>query len=212
LWLLKIRPILPAYFIQKVKIEENNESMVNINNSKKIFVNQNLSGVETLLRKSVIDKLNLVIRYLPNDVYLKINEAYRSLKKQEQLWNEEFDKTDKNLSNEERIILTKRKIAYPFGANVGGHQTGGAVDVTLCDFYGKELDMGTQYLEFNDRTKSFTENVSQTVKTNRNLLFYAMKGAGFINYPNEWWHFSYGDQMWAAYNHKTKCFYGKVDL
>lgn len=37
-----------------------------------------------------------------------------------------------------------------------------------------------------------------------------MKKNGFVNYPNEWWHFCYGDRMWAAYSGKKTCFYGLV--
>ena len=35
-----------------------------------------------------------------------------------------------------------------------------------------------------------------------------MENAGFKNYPNEWWHFCYGDRMWAAYSKRKDCFYG----
>ncbi|HAE24988.1 MAG TPA: hypothetical protein DCG33_06580 [Prevotellaceae bacterium] len=34
-----------------------------------------------------------------------------------------------------------------------------------------------------------------------------MQCAGFANYPAEWWHFCYGDKMWAAYNNKKTAFY-----
>lgn len=35
-----------------------------------------------------------------------------------------------------------------------------------------------------------------------------MEKAGFQNYPFEWWHYCYGDRMWAAYSGKKTCFYG----
>ena len=28
--------------------------------------------------------------------------------------------------------------------------------------------------------------------------FRAMHGAGFVNYPHEWWHWSYGDRFWGC--------------
>lgn len=34
-----------------------------------------------------------------------------------------------------------------------------------------------------------------------------MTEEGFVNYPAEWWHFSYGDKMWAAYSYKKYAFY-----
>ena len=38
-----------------------------------------------------------------------------------------------------------------------------------------------------------------------------MTTAGFTNYPAEWWHYSYGDRMWAAYSHNKISFYNLVD-
>lgn len=38
-----------------------------------------------------------------------------------------------------------------------------------------------------------------------------MKKEGFVNYPGEWWHFSYGDQLWAAYKNKKYAIYGSID-
>jgi len=33
---------------------------------------------------------------------------------------------------------------------------------------------------------------------------------GFAQHPNEWWHFSYGDQLWAWKNKKANALYGKI--
>ena len=75
----------------------------------------------------------------------------------------------------------------------GGHQSGGAVDLTLCDREGRPIDMGTGYMEHNDSTAT-----------------YSMEETGFVNYPSEWWHFAYGDRMWASYKHKRHAIYGNV--
>ena len=37
-----------------------------------------------------------------------------------------------------------------------------------------------------------------------------MQDAGFVNYPAEWWHYCYGDKMWAAYSHEKYAIFGKV--
>lgn len=211
LWLLKIRKVLPSKIIKQVKIIENNEEMTDISEFKKIVFNDKLEKSDLFLRKTVAEKLKRATELLPNNIYFKINEAYRSLNKQKDLWNKEFSKLDNSLSEEEKIKITGKKVAFPFGSNVGGHQTGGAIDITLCDCNGNELNLGTKYLEFNEMTKSFSQQISEEAKCNRELLFSIMKKVGFNNYPMEWWHFSYGDQMWAAYNKKNKCFYGGLN-
>jgi len=38
-----------------------------------------------------------------------------------------------------------------------------------------------------------------------------MASAGFARHPNEWWHFSVGDQLWAWINHAPAARYGRVD-
>ena len=35
-----------------------------------------------------------------------------------------------------------------------------------------------------------------------------MEQAGFVQHPNEWWHFSYGDQLWSWLNKKGNAIYG----
>jgi D-alanyl-D-alanine dipeptidase len=33
---------------------------------------------------------------------------------------------------------------------------------------------------------------------NRTILAAATRAADFVNYPLEWWHWSYGDRYWAC--------------
>ena len=45
---------------------------------------------------------------------------------------------------------------------------------------------------------------------NRILLQRTMIKFGFAQHPKEWWHFSYGDQLWAWKNKKDNAIYGKI--
>lgn len=102
-------------------------------------------------------------------------------------------------------------------ASIPPHSTGGAVDLTLCfKESGHLLEMGsifddisdishTSYFEENQNPKSFT--VTEALK-NRRLLYHLMISEGFSSHPKEWWHFSYGDQMWALISEKQKALYG----
>lgn len=70
------------------------------------------------------------------------------------------------------------------------HNQGVAVDLTLVRLdSGAELDMGTAYDHF-DAT-AHTANATGQVAVNRRLLVDAMEAEGFVNYENEWWHFSF---------------------
>jgi zinc D-Ala-D-Ala dipeptidase len=43
---------------------------------------------------------------------------------------------------------------------------------------------------------------------NRRILYWTMTEVGFANNPNEWWHFSWGDQMWAKIVGSASAHYG----
>ena len=96
-------------------------------------------------------------------------------------------------------------------ASESGHATGGAVDVML--FYcGKEVDCGSGYLDFTTATPSWSKNLTNSQQRNRFILYNAMIQAGFVNYPLEWWHYCFGDKMYAAYKFETQAIYGKVNI
>ncbi|NJK39803.1 MAG: M15 family metallopeptidase [Oscillatoriales cyanobacterium RM1_1_9] len=82
------------------------------------------------------------------------------------------------------------------------HSTGAAIDITLVDVTGQELNMGSPIDEISPRSlpQYFSQSPDpseQTYHHNRQILAQIMGSAGFQQHPNEWWHFSYGDQLWA---------------
>ena len=45
----------------------------------------------------------------------------------------------------------------------------------------------------------------------RRILAEIMNKVGFVQHPNEWWHFSYGDQLWAWLKKVDVAYYGTID-
>jgi D-alanyl-D-alanine dipeptidase len=87
------------------------------------------------------------------------------------------------------------------------HSTGGAIDVTLVDDQGQTVDMGGAIDEISPRSypnhyASNPDPSAQQFHCQRELLHQAMTQAGFRQHPNEWWHFCYGDQLWAWLRHQ----------
>lgn len=54
-------------------------------------------------------------------------------------------------------------------------------------------------------------DISTDAKKNRQLLLGVMEAHGFINYPTEWWHFSYGDRYWAYHQSLKQAMYGSAE-
>jgi D-alanyl-D-alanine dipeptidase len=97
------------------------------------------------------------------------------------------------------------------------HATGAAVDLTLRWKDGEVLWMGSLFddvtqLAGRDRFESLAaDNFSfsdQEARANRRLLHWLMTEEGFAGHPDEWWHFSWGDQMWAALSGASQAHYG----
>lgn len=85
-------------------------------------------------------------------------------------------------------------IANPEEGSV--HSYGFAIDLSILDDRGAELDMGTGFDEFSELSEPQLEEkfvkegrLSEAQIRNRNLLREVMAHAGFIQAPNEWWHF-----------------------
>lgn len=95
------------------------------------------------------------------------------------------------------------------------HSTGAAVDITLVDAIGKDVDMGSP-IDFNgeESDPNYFQSRDASIHRNRELLKDIMTQQGFLRHHAEWWHFSYGDQYWVwlrrkePYNTITKAIYG----
>lgn len=76
---------------------------------------------------------------------------------------------------------------------------------TGFDHFGPES--GTRYFEKLAHQQELTGEQQQVLQ-NRRFLYKVMKSAGFSNYPDEWWHWSCGDNMDAANTGKDFAIYG----
>ena len=110
------------------------------------------------------------------DLSLKIYDAYRPSYVQQALWS--FDPNPDFLTNP---------------AKGSPHTKGIAIDLTLIDLKGKELDMGTKFDDFTEKAYHLSKSISKQVRLNRYMLLSIMTLAGFDHYLNEWWHYQLFD-------------------
>ncbi len=69
------------------------------------------------------------------------------------------------------------------------HCRGVAIDLTLVDRNGQELDMGTGFDDFRTLAHHNNTEISEQALHNRLLLAGLMHTAGFVHNPHEWWHY-----------------------
>lgn len=96
------------------------------------------------------------------------------------------------------------------------HSTGAAIDLTLADADGKSVNMGAPFDEPTERSDPHhfaqaTDAAGQEAHANRQLLARVMFESGFVQHPQEWWHFSFGDRAWARENELEVARYGRVE-
>ncbi len=85
------------------------------------------------------------------------------------------------------------------------HSRGAAVDLSIVDAQGKELDMGTAYDFFGEAAHTDYKRLSAQVLENRALLRKTLEAVGFKGIRTEWWHFSYQKRNYALSDYLWPC-------
>jgi D-alanyl-D-alanine dipeptidase len=112
----------------------------------------------------------------PLGLTLKIVDAFRPSEAQWRLW---------------KACPDPEFLAHPERGSP--HSRGVAVDLTLLDGAGQELEMGTPFDAFSPLSNHGCTAVSPAAQRNRFLLLGLMSAAGWDFYGNEWWHYQLFD-------------------
>ena len=163
-----------------------------------------------MARQGVVDRLGVAATALAG-ARLVVVEAHRALSVQRRFWEHRFEQVRQAHPGWSDVACgaeTARFVAPPSGHPP--HSTGGAVDVILVDLDGVELDLGSG-LNQPSPLMATAAVVPPAARGWRQQLVEAMEGAGFVNYPEEWWHYSYGDQYWAWRTGASAALYGSAD-
>ncbi|GHC27480.1 M15 family metallopeptidase [Aidingimonas halophila] len=230
-------PVIPSRehpdwaVVARIPIDASNEPLVPVSLAPepiKVFpayAHGGLPGAvgECYLRESVYRRLLRAARSLPTGFGLVVLDGWRPWRVQQYLFDtlyatiqdkhSELDEAELMRRTREFVSLPSRDPSAP-----SPHLTGGAVDVTLCDADGLMLDMGTAFDEampgsHADYLETLTtlDTRQRQARDRRRLLYHAMLAEGFTNLPSEWWHFDYGDQLWAHYSGHSRAHYGPTE-
>lgn len=85
------------------------------------------------------------------------------------------------------------------------HSRGAAVDLTIVDAKGVELDMGTPYDFFGEKAHTDYTKLSATILANRDLLRKTLESVGFKGIRTEWWHFSFQKKQFPLADYVWPC-------
>lgn len=143
-----------------------------------------------LLRKSTVEALlNANKKFMRKGYRIKFFDCYRPLDVQRAMW---------------KIVSDPNYVANPAKGSI--HNRGGAVDITLVDDNGVELDMGTSFDHFGSEASHNYSDLPKEVLKNRKLLKKIMIKSGFESFDSEWWHYNLvGSRKFPLSNFKWNC-------
>lgn len=126
-----------------------------------------------LRHKTVVALVEANERLMKKGYKIKIFDCYRPLDIQKKMF---------------AIVPNPIYVADPKKGSI--HNRGGAVDITIVDSTGTDLDMGTDFDFFGPEAAHNYENLTDIQKENRRLLKKTMVRSGFRIFESEWWHYN----------------------
>jgi D-alanyl-D-alanine dipeptidase len=180
-----------------------------------------------------------ITKLMNGQVELYIEEGWRARQTQAFLYREVFPrlihKQQPAMSKAEVMARRDQLIAAPAkeGLSPSPHTTGAAVDITLRyadpepGYRPKKMvtmsnDTGTtgdtMQLDYYEHQGKLMAR-DRLAQRNRRIFYWVMRGAllpsgesGLVCNPTEWWHWSYGDQLWGILTQAPYAFYDSVDI
>ncbi|KTD11044.1 D-alanyl-D-alanine dipeptidase [Legionella gratiana] len=209
--------------ILAIPIIDNDETMIDLKDQREIAYGPSPEIPNntdyTKLRKTVYEKLKQAQTLLPEGLRFRLYEGYRSLQLQKMLFDARYAKvkTQHPSWSHQQLFDETTKLVSPVinldsSINIPPHSTGGAIDVYLVNDKEEEIDMGIHpkdWMTDLNGTLSLTNSniISKKAKYYRHIMSEVLSRVGFVNYPTEYWHWSYGDRYWAYNQHQSHAIY-----
>lgn len=175
-----------ANLLEAAKTDINDTTFVSLKEyGKDFFYDMKYATDGNFLKAKVYDCPECYLRFKTIKALIKANQAfvqkgykikifdcYRPVDVQKKMWE---------------IVPNPTYVADPSKGSI--HNRGGAVDITITDFSGNELDMGTPFDHFGPEASHGYTQLSAEVLANRKLLKDIMIRNGFRSFASEWWHY-----------------------
>jgi D-alanyl-D-alanine dipeptidase len=189
--------------VNSLSVTVNDTTFVNLRDFSQDFVyDMKYATDDNFLKSKVYDCAECYLRYktvkalisanqrfMKKGLKIKLFDCYRPLDIQKRMW---------------AIVPNPEYVANPSKGSI--HNRGGAVDITLVDFDGKELDMGTTFDFFGKEASHDYRDFSKEIQNNRKLLRKIMVKEHFNSFDSEWWHYNLKAGLYdTVSNFKWEC-------
>lgn len=167
------------------------------------------------VRSELASRLEKAANSLDTAYKLVVRAGHRPIEVQKRILTDcadDYKRDHPEVSDTEALEHARDFVSDP-DLTLPPHVCGAAVDVTVRNTStGKLLDFGSEINDDNEKSFIYYPHLTQEQKNNRLMLVTAMLGAGMASCMPEWWHFSYGDQIWAWFYGEENSLYSPVDL
>src|SRR6478752_3071873 len=192
--------------VRAVPVVESGEPLVRLPGS--------LSPVGALVRAGLADRLMAADLQLPRGVRLRVVEGFRPVERQRAIIASYAAEVRVHHPGIDEVELARLTSRFVSPVDVAPHVAGAAVDLTLVDVCGEELDLGTPIdatpEDSDGRCYFAADGIGADARAHRELLAAVLGAQGLVNYPTEWWHWSFGDRYWALLTGARHALYGPV--
>jgi D-alanyl-D-alanine dipeptidase len=166
------------------------------------------------VRSELLARLQKVADSLDDRYKLIVRAGHRPIDVQKRLLREcmqDYKQDNPGVSDEEALEHARTFVSDP-DVMLPPHCSGAAIDVDLMNVETNTfVDFGSPINIDDDISYLHYQDISAEQKENRMLLLAAMLDQGLASTAFEWWHFSYGDEVWAWFYHNPDCLYGLID-
>ena len=190
--------------VAAVPVRDSGEPLLDVRDASDLLLDHRKAdgdGSWARLRQGVLERLVAAEQQLPDGVRLLIVEGHRPAALQRRYFDEHC--ADLVAAGAGPTLESVREEAsqHLSPPEVAPHPCGSAVDLTLV-VDGREVDMGCPVNATPTQSAGacFTEApaIAASARHWREVLGSALTDVGLVNYPPEWWHWSYGDRYWAV--------------
>ncbi len=180
-----------------------------------VFEPSIMKDYKYLVRAAVHAKIGRISKLLNDmDKTLIIRSVWRSFDHQQLLWDRNLEVARKQNPGKSSDELERITMEFTAPREKSMHATGGAVDALIYDPENdRVLDFGTNSgfkMDLNTKCYPLHPGVSSEAKKNRKLLMDLFENEGFVCDLTEYWHFNYGNAVWALQKGRASAKYGVV--
>ncbi|USX53246.1 M15 family metallopeptidase [Lentzea sp. HUAS12] len=190
--------------VRAVRVLDNGDPLVPLDFAPGVWVREGLAR-----------RLDVARALLPSGVDLRVVEGHRSASDQNAIIERYTAELRELHPSADAVELARLSSRFVAPLAVAPHVAGAAVDLTLVTASGVEVWMGTEVDATPEESGGacfFGAPVDEEARRNRTVLADALGAAGLVNYPTEWWHWSYGDRYWALLTGAGHAVYGPVEV